>query len=112
MATLQDYLLPEVNTLQASLSLDMTSRTADKYTHYLSSLRYIIRHLPEEWNSTTKSFVGCNPYSGPRDILKQIDTEILMKAAGSEEFEVLSSIRNFASQLNSIQDNIAESVRS
>lgn len=112
MAKLQDYLLPEVNTLKASLSLDMSSRTADQYTHYLSSLRYIIRHLPEEWSSTTKIFVGTNPYSTPGQILKQIDLEILTKAAGSEEFEILSSIRNFASQLDSIQETIADSVRS
>jgi hypothetical protein len=111
MTNLQDYLLPELTTLQASLRLDMTSRTAEKYTHYLSSLRYIIRHLPEAWSSETKSFVACNPYCGPRDILSQIDSEVLTKPLGSEEYEVLTSIRNFASQLSAIQENIAETFR-
>lgn len=112
MGNLQDYLLPELNTLQASLGLDMSSRTAEKYTHYLSSLRYIIRHLPEEWSSKTKSFVACNPYCGPREILTQIDSEVLTKPLGSEEFEVLTSIRNFASQLNTVHENLADSLRS
>ena len=112
MGNLQDYLLPELNTLQASLSLDMSSRTAEKYTHYLSSLRYIIRHLPEEWSSKTKSFVACNPYCGPSDILAQIDSEILTKPLGSEEYEVLSSIRNFASQLSAVHEALADSLRS
>ena len=111
MTNLQDYLLPELNTLQASLSLDMTSQTADKYTHYLSSLRYLIRHLPEGWTSTTKSFVSCNPYCGPRDILKQLDTELPTRPLGSEEFEVLASIRSFAAQLDTIQESVAESLR-
>jgi hypothetical protein len=112
MGTLQDYLLPEVHTLQASLGLDMSSRTAEKYTHYLSSLRYIIRQLPDEWTSNTRSFVACNPYCGPREILEQIDGEILLKSLGSEEYEILSSIRNFASQLNSIQEDFADTLRS
>jgi len=111
MTNLQDYLLPELSTLQASLSLDMSSQTADKYTHYLSSLRYLIRHLPEEWVSSTKSFVACNPYCGPRDILRQLDTEIPVKPLGSEEFEVLTSIRSFAVQLDSIKETVAESLR-
>jgi hypothetical protein len=111
MGNLQDYLLPELSTLQASLGLDMSSRTADKYTHYISSLRYIIRHLPEEWSSKTKSFVACNPYCGPGDILKQIDAEILSMPLGSGSFEVLSSIRNFASQLNRVHEDLAESLR-
>jgi hypothetical protein len=112
MGTMQDYLLPELSTLQASLGLDMTSRTAEKYTHYLSSLRYIIRHLPDEWSSKTKSFVASNPYCGPREILSQIDSEVLTKPLGSEEFEILSSMRKFASQLNGIQENLADSLRS
>jgi hypothetical protein len=111
MGNVQDYLLPELSTLQASLGLDMSSRTADKYTHYLSSLRYIIRHLPEEWSSKTKSFVACNPYCGPHDILAQIDSEVLTKALGSQEYEVLTSIRNFASQLNAIHEDLANTLR-
>jgi hypothetical protein len=112
MTNVQDYLLPELSTLQASLGLDMSSRTADKYTHYLSSLRYLIRHLPDDWSSKTKSFVACNPYCGPRDILAMIDSEVLTKPLGSQEFEVLTSIRNFASQLDGIHDALAESLRS
>ncbi len=112
MGTLQDYLLPEVHTLQASLGLDMSSRTAEKYTHYLSSLRYIIRQLPDEWSSKTRSFVACNPYCGPREVMAQIDLEILNKPLGSEEYEILATIRSFASQLNGIQEDLADTLRS
>jgi CO dehydrogenase/acetyl-CoA synthase alpha subunit len=112
MTNVQDYLLPELSTLQASLSLDMSSRTAEKYTHYLSSLRDIIRHLPDEWSSTTRSFVSCNPYCGPSEILQQLEQERLSKPADSRELEVLESISSFARLLITVQDNVAESLRS
>jgi hypothetical protein len=41
-----------------------------------------------------------------------IDSEVLTKPLGSQEFEVLTSIRNFASQLDGIHDALAESLRS
>ena len=87
------------------------SRTAEKYTHYLSSLRDIIRHMPDEWVSSTRSYVSCHPYCGPREIISEIDKEMLAYGPGSREFEVLSSVKSFASLLETVKDTVAESLR-
>ena len=111
MTNVQDYLLPELQTLQASLNLDMSSRTAEKYTYYVSSLRDIIRHLPDEWSSTTRSFVSCHPYCGPQEILRELEAEMLVQQNNDRQVDVLESISSFARLLLTIQDNVAESLR-
>lgn len=106
----QDYLLPELESLQASLGLDMSSRTAEKYTYYLSALRHIVRHFPEEWKSSVKTFVMRHPYTGPNEIITCIDQEIA-ECHECDRLDVLTAVRILALSLRDLHDEIAETVR-
>lgn len=86
----------------------MSSRTEEKYTYYLSSLRDIVRHLPKDLGKETKNLISQDPYCGPEAILSVVDTELATTFIGTRKRDVLQSVRNFATLLKTVQPQAVE----